>query len=78
MTGTRRKARIIALQALYEVDSVARDAEAVVSRHLSEVDLSEENGAFVRELVSGILQNKKKIDLNIKKFALIDQNQIDL
>ncbi len=29
----------------------------------------EENGVFVRELVSGVIQNKEKIDLNIQNFA---------
>jgi N utilization substance protein B len=31
--------------------------------------LSEENGAFVRELVSGVIRNKEKIDKNIHSFA---------
>ena len=69
MSGTRRKARTIALQALYEVDSVARQAETVVERLLAEGELSEENNAFVRELVGGVIQNKDEIDRNIQRFA---------
>ncbi len=69
MTGTRHKARTIALQALYEIDSVARRPEAVVERVLSEADLSEEHSAFVRELVDGTLRNRDDIDGNIRKFA---------
>ncbi len=69
MTGARRKARAIALQALYEIDSAGHDVEAVVTRFLAEGGLSEENDAFVRELVSKIIQNKEKIDHNIQKFA---------
>jgi len=69
MTGARRKARAIALQALYEIDSVGHDVEEVVTRFLAEEWLSEENDAFVRELVSKVIQNKEKIDHNIKKFA---------
>jgi len=69
MTGTRRKARSIALQTLYEIDSISRSAEAVVERLLAEGELSEENNAFVRELVSGVIQNKDEIDGNIKRFA---------
>ena len=69
MTGTRRKARSTALQALYEIDSVKRDADAVVERHLSDVKLSEENKAFTRELVHGVVKNRAEIDENIKKFA---------
>jgi len=69
MTGARRKARAIALQALYEIDSAGHEAEAVVSRLLAEGELSEENNVFVRELVSQVIQNKEKIDLNIQRFA---------
>jgi len=69
MTGTRRRARAIALQALYEVDSVRRKAEAVADRLLAEAGLSEENSAFVCELVGGVVQNKDEIDLNIRRFA---------
>ncbi|HUT67434.1 MAG TPA: transcription antitermination factor NusB [Dehalococcoidales bacterium] len=69
MTGTRHKARTIALQALYEVDSVARRPEAVVERLLAETDLSEENNSFVRELVEGAIRNKDDIDRNIQRFA---------
>ena len=69
MTGARRKARAIALQTLYEIDSAGHEAEAVVSRLLAEGGLSEENNVFVRELVSQVIQNKEKIDLNIQRFA---------
>lgn len=69
MTGARRKARAIALQALYEIDSAGHDVEAVITLFLAEGGLSEENDAFVRELVSKVIQNKEKIDHNIQKFA---------
>ncbi len=69
MVGARRKARALALQALYEVDSAGHEVEEVVTHLLAKGGLSEENGAFVRELVSGVIQNKEKIDLNIQNFA---------
>ena len=69
MTGTRHKARTIALQALYEVDSAARSPGTVAERLLSETNLSEENKEFVRFLVSGTIKNKEEIDGNIRKFA---------
>ena len=87
MTGTRHKARTIALKTLYEVDCAARKAETVVERSLKEENLSEENRAFVRELVSGVTNNKKAIDSNIRKYApawpvdqiaLIDRNILRL
>ena len=69
MTGARRKARALALQALYEVDSAGHNVETVVAHLLDNSELSEENNTFVRELVSGVIQNKEKIDHNIKRFA---------
>ena len=69
MAGARRKARKLALQALYEIDSVGHEMARVLTRLLANGELSEENNAFVRELVSGVIQNKEKIDINIKNFA---------
>ena len=69
MAGARRKARIIALQALYEVDSIGHEIEGVVTRLLAKERLSEENAAFTRELVSGVIQNRERIDQSIRNFA---------
>jgi N utilization substance protein B len=69
MTGARRKSRAVALQVLYEVDSVGHKPEDVIQHSLSEEVLTEENIGFVKELVFGVLDNKKQIDANIKKFA---------
>ena len=69
MTGARRRARALALQALYEIDSTRHEAEAVVSRLLAEEELPEENSAFVRELVSQVIRNKENLDRNIRRFA---------
>ena len=87
MSGTRRRARTIALKTLYEVDSATRVAESVVERYLTEENLTDENKAFIRELVSGVVENKTAIDENIRKFApawpvdqlaLIDRNILRL
>ena len=69
MAGTRHKARMLALQALYEVDSVARRPEIVIERLLAEADLSQEISEFSRDLVSGVAKNREEIDRHIKKFA---------
>ena len=69
MAGERRRARELALQTLYEVDSVGHKVEETLPRLLAEVRLSEENAAFTRELVNGVIQNREKIDHNIQTFA---------
>ena len=69
MVGARRRARELAFQALYEIDSVGHDMDVVVTHLLAKGELSEENALFARELVTGVIQNKEEIDHNIQNFA---------
>jgi N utilization substance protein B len=69
MPGTRHKARTIALQALYEIDSAGRKADAVVDRLLEGAGLSEENSEFARDLVTETVGHLDEIDANIRRFA---------
>ena len=87
MAGKRHKARTLALQALYEIDAVARKPEAVTERLLGEAGLDAGNSEFVRELVKGTLQNREEIDTHIHKhapawpvdqIAIIDRNILRL
>ena len=87
MVGVRRRARALILQILYEVDSSGHTADNVLNRILVEEKLTEENASFVHELVTGVMQNKEKLDQNIHDFApawpveqipLIDRNILRL
>ena len=69
MTGTRRKARILALQALYEIDCSSHDVDHIVTRYTKEKSLPEEVFQFTRELTKGVLEHKQEIDTIIKRFA---------
>jgi len=69
MAGERRRARALALQILYEVDSVGHEVEGVANRLLEKQGLSGENASFTRGLVSGVIRNKETIDLNIRNLA---------
>jgi N utilization substance protein B len=69
MAGTRHKARAVALQALYEVDSVARPCDVVIGRLNTQTNLTEENMEFVRGLINGTVKNRDEIDRHIKMFA---------
>lgn len=69
MRGPRRKARVLALQALYEIDAAGHKAEEVVANLLAGENLSEENANFALHLVTGVIQNKEKINENIRNFA---------
>ena len=69
MAGTRRKARIAALQALYELDCTKHKAEEALARLRAGEKLPQEALSFSDELVKGVLQNKSRLDDLIKKFA---------
>jgi len=69
MAGGRRKARGVALQALYEIDAVGHEPDATLDHLLADTELTEENKKFVREIVKGIVRYREKLDTQIKRFA---------
>jgi transcription antitermination protein NusB len=87
MKGARHKARELALQVLYEIDSVKHTAAEALQHILARIEVSEETGQFANELVEGVLQNKEQLDQNIRDFApawpldqisLVDRNVLRL
>jgi N utilization substance protein B len=85
--GPRRKARKLALQALYEADSSGHDAEEVINHLLAQEGLPEDNADFARELVNSVIKNGDKLNRNIQDFApawpieqlsLVDRNILRL
>jgi N utilization substance protein B len=69
MTRPRHKARVTALQALYEIDSVGREPASVIDRLAAEAELAEDNAAFARELVTGVTSRLADLDASIRKYA---------
>ena len=69
MTGQRRKARTIAFQVLCETNTTRHDPDKTLEQLLAESNLSEVNAGFARELISGVIKNKQKIDEYIRRFA---------
>jgi len=69
MAGIRRKARIAALQALYEIDCTKHEVETVLTHLKSEETLPKEALSFSEELVKGVLQNKSQLDALIRRLA---------
>ena len=65
----RRKARIAALQALYEADTSHHDALAALARRCDEADLTEAQRAFARDLVAGVVEQRAAIDDVIRQAA---------
>ncbi len=70
MKRERRRARSLALQILYEVDSVGHPQNQVIARHLEEnPTLGAEAGEFVRMMVQGTLGAAAALDRLIAECA---------
>ncbi|MFC1846271.1 transcription antitermination factor NusB [Chloroflexota bacterium] len=87
MTGLRRKARVVALQALYEIDCSDHKPDDVLGNILKNQALPGEAADFAQELVTGVLENLSAINNEIRRFAplfpieqiaIIDRNIIRL
>jgi N utilization substance protein B len=87
MPSGRRRARILALQTLYEVDTVGHTPDETLDRLLARTTASEEVAAFARELVKGVLGNRERIDeviaraapaYPVRQLAAIDRNILRL
>lgn len=69
MAGVRRRARVLALQALYEVDCAHHDARVTLARLLGESTLPEEGQQFAQELVIGVADRWADMDALIARTA---------
>jgi len=65
----RRRARALALQALFEIDSSRHEPGIVLAQRFAEAKLSSDGEAFARALVSGIVQQRERIDAIIHRHA---------
>src|SRR3972149_6618762 len=79
----RRKARAVALQALYEIDCTTHPAVDVIAQRLEEQPLGAELHDLVRRLVAGALAGSEAVDQLIQthapewpldQMAIIDRN----
>ena len=69
MAGVRRKARIAALQVLYELDCTKHKVEETSARLRAGETLTQEGLTFSEELVKGVLHHKSELDAIIEKLA---------
>jgi N utilization substance protein B len=66
---TRRQARIYALQALYELDTTNHNAADAIAHRLEDAPLPPEGEMFLRQLVSGVVVNRDRLDALIQQYA---------
>lgn len=85
MKRERRQARALALQALYEIDSVGHPAEEVLARYGEE--LTPESKEFLDLITRGTLESTKELDALVTEkapewpvgeLAVIDRNILRL
>ena len=85
--STRRRAREIALQVLYQLDLDPEDPKKVLERHWENFRPSEQAREFCARLVEGVLQNLGEIDRlveansenwTLKRMAVVDRNILRL
>jgi len=65
----RRQARIMALQALYEIDSVHHQVGVVLQQRLQDADLPKAGFDFLRKIVQGVLAHQQELDVLIGTYA---------
>lgn len=66
---TRRRARRITLEILYEVDIAEHPPEDVIARRLQEQPMESAGVAFTEQLVLGVIQHRADMDLLIAEYA---------
>jgi N utilization substance protein B len=62
MANPRRKARVAALQALYEADVSGHATMETLDRLCAEEELTAQQRAFAQELVAGVIEKRDAID----------------
>jgi N utilization substance protein B len=87
MSGKRHKGRIVALQALFELDAVGHEPEKAVDNILVGFSASPDVREFALELVKGVTDNREQIDQVIRdtapafpidQLAVVDRNILRL
>lgn len=64
-----RRARMVALQALYEIDVAGHPPGEVLSARFQAEPLPAEARTFAQELVTGVLAHREEIDRLIQRYA---------
>jgi N utilization substance protein B len=81
MASSRSRSRQVALLALYEMDIGSHDPSKALERLIEEHALSDEQAAFARTLLRGVLENRASIDGFIEAATpsrnLMDQAAVD-
>ncbi len=67
--GLRHRARIIALQALFELEFAANSPDSILERTVKEQEFKGEAADFSALLLHGVIDNKQLLDSTIARYA---------
>ncbi len=67
--GPRRRARIVALQALYEADTSTHEAQENLQRIIADQRVGKAPAKFAKELVESVVSRREEIDAKIEANA---------
>src|SRR3954452_2164962 len=65
----RRRARVLAMQTLYEVDVSGHAPRDVLKRLAEEINTDEQVAGYAEQIVAGIVQHRDEIDAQISRHA---------
>lgn len=66
---SRRLARQVAFQTLFQIDLAQMDLETALRQRLEDVELDEENKAYVQTVVRGVMEQLTALDAQIAHVA---------
>jgi N utilization substance protein B len=87
MDGTRRRARVVALETLYETDLAHHQPGEVLQRRSPALDRDSVVADYARELLAGVLRHRSELDdiiqarataFPVDQMAAIDRNILRL
>ena len=67
--STRRQARCVTLEILYEIDIANHSPAEVIDRRLSEQEMDEAGLKFAAKLMEGVLKHQETMDRLIARYA---------
>lgn len=66
---TRRRARRVTLETLYEYDLAGHDPDSILQHRLEDHPMESAGVVFTRELVFGVIENMEEMDILISRYA---------
>jgi transcription antitermination protein NusB len=68
-TNERSLSRRVALQVLYELDTTHHQIGDVISGQINQQSLTPKTARYLRQIVQGVVENRKRLDAVIQHFA---------